>query len=132
MPARRREIVEILHRHGHDDSRQLSLEPRVLARAATRAELRQPGVLERAFVPALSVVAANFPAAPQTQDERLFWAIARAFVATPIAQQFLGGIDYDGAVTEPRDDVEDELDYDEAEYDTAPFECFLDRNGVSQ
>jgi hypothetical protein len=51
----------------------------------------------------------------------------------PIAQQFLGGIDYEGVVTDPREDtsVELEFDYEDLGYETPAVEYFVDRNGVA-
>ena len=45
----RAQIYEELSRGGGTGERPLSSEPATLARAATRAEMRQPGTLERAF-----------------------------------------------------------------------------------
>jgi hypothetical protein len=100
------------------------LEPRALAQLATRAELRQPGLLERALG---AEVAAPLDAGS------LLIVLALAVSATPIAQQFLGGIDYEGVLTDPREDssVELEFDYEDLGYETPAVEYFVDRNGVA-
>lgn len=123
-PLRRLELVEALRHALQEDERayDVAMKPRLLARLATRAELREPGTLERAL--------GVGRAAPRVGEGRLFALVASAFVATAIAQQFLGGIDYDGRVTVVFEDALDEVDYEEAAYDTAPLESFLDRNGV--
>lgn len=112
--SQRHELVQELRQElrGGERACDVALRTRVLAQLATRAELRQPGMLERAL---------------GASEESLFCVVARAFVATPIAQQFLGGIDFDGAATE-LDDDDDDIEYEEAEFDTAPLESFLDRN----
>jgi hypothetical protein len=96
----------------------LDEEPRALARLLTCAELRHPGALEHAL---------------GAGEPSLFHGVARAFTATPIAQQFLGGIDYDGQVTEPWDHTypEQELDYEDTDYETPPLEYFLDRSDAA-
>lgn len=101
-----------------------SEEPRTLARLATCAELRHPGALEQAL---------SAEATLCTGERPLFYAVARAFTATPIAQQFLGGIDYEGSVTDPPEHTypEEELDYEDSDYETPPLEYFLDRSDAA-
>jgi hypothetical protein len=121
-----RAIAQSLRHELRNDDRwpaDQALEPRALAQLVTQVELRDPGSLERAL------------GAGRTFGHgllSLFDTVARVFTTTGIAQQFLGGIDYDGAVTEPPDELKSELEleYEEAEYDTAPLECFVGRNGV--
>jgi hypothetical protein len=48
-PAQRRRVLEDLNRDLPPQERAAGDDPRSLARTATRAELRQPGTLERAF-----------------------------------------------------------------------------------
>lgn len=123
-PLQRREVAEEL-RHALQEGERahdVAMKPRLLARLATQAELLEPGTLERTLGVDRTV--------PQVGEENLFARVACGFVATAIAQQFLGGIDYDGCVTKLFEDPLDEVDYEEAPYDTAPLESFLDRNGV--
>jgi hypothetical protein len=98
-----------------------ALDTRKLAQWATRVELRKPGMLEREL---------DADDAAREAPPSLFDIVASAFVSTAIAQQFLGGIDHEGRVTEPLVDAASEFDYEEADYETAPFETFVDRNGV--
>jgi hypothetical protein len=120
-PEQRRQLVRQLGQQLPDPERPLEpdLDSRALARLATRAELCHPGLLERALG-----ADTGCPVAPDS----LFCAIACAFTATPIAQQYLGGIDHDGMVTRPDGDADLELDYEEWDYETPPLECLLDRN----
>ena len=92
------------------------LDPRALARLLTCAELRRPGILERALAAQAGL--------------SLFWALAQAFTAVPIAQQFLGAIDYDGVATDPREhtEPEQEFDYEDAGYESPPLEYFFGRS----
>jgi hypothetical protein len=110
--AQRRRLAWQLRPEQQDD--RVDEEPRGLARLLTCAELRQPGAAERAL---------------STGEPSLFHSVARAFTATPIAQQFLGGIDYDGQVTEH---PEQELDYEDTDYETPPLEYFLNRSDVAE
>ncbi|HEX7127584.1 MAG TPA: hypothetical protein VF406_17640 [Thermodesulfobacteriota bacterium] len=72
-------------------------DPRTLARAATRAEMRRPGTLERSFggVGMGGAFAGS-----------LLGTIAGAFIGTAIANQLLGGFDAAGAA-EPDPDAPD-------------------------
>jgi len=101
------------------------LAPRTLARMFTCAELRQPGTLELAF-------SSDCPA--MSGQASMFWTVARAFAATPIAQQFLGGIDYAGVVTEPFEhaDPQYEFDYEQLGYEAPRVEYFFGRSGVAR
>lgn len=115
-------LLRLICRQLPDDQQRgpTDLEPRALARLATRSELCRPGLLERAL-----------GAGPSAAGEAggLLARIARAFTATPIAQQFLGGIDYGGTVTDWATDAD--LDYESLGYETPPVDCFVDRNGVA-
>jgi len=98
--------------------------PQALARLLTCAELRQPGTLERALGSACpSGVSGPY----------MFGTLARAFTATPIAQQFLGGIDYDGVATDSKAHVEpeQEFDYEALDYESPPLEHFFGRSGIA-
>jgi hypothetical protein len=99
--------------------------PRTLARLLTCAELRHPGTLERAL---------NAECPSMSGQSSMFWTVARAFAATPIAQQFLGGIDYAGVVTEPFEQADQayEFDYEELGYEAPRVEYFLGRSGVER
>ncbi len=123
-PAQRRQFTQALCRHLPDTLQpgESDVEARALARLATRAELRQPGLLERAL---------GAEPAGTLEAQTLLSVLARSVSATPIAQQFLGGIDYEGTVTDLREDSGSELDYEDLEYESPPVECFVDRNGVA-
>ncbi|HEY8371051.1 MAG TPA: hypothetical protein VIM86_17250 [Thermodesulfobacteriota bacterium] len=83
-------------------------DPRTLARAATRAEMRRPGTLERSL------------------SGSLLGTIAGAFIGTAIANQFLGGFDAAGA--EEADP--DAPDPDAAAGDAADGEGFDDADDL--
>jgi len=102
-----------------EPSHEPELDGRALARLATRVALCQPALLERAL---------GADAKGPVEPDSLFGALACAFTATPIAQQYLGGIDHDGVVTGPAgDSVGLEPDYEDWDYETPPLECFVDR-----
>ena len=63
-------------------------DPKTLARLATRAELRQPGVMERTL---------GGPSMGGMMAGTLFSSLAGAFVGTMIAQQFFQGAGFDQA-----------------------------------
>ncbi len=73
------------------------VDPRTLARMATRAEMRRPGTLERTLGGAGT--GALFAGS-------LLTTIAGAFIGTAIAQQLLGGLD-PGAAGQPEPDTGD-------------------------
>jgi hypothetical protein len=122
--AQRHQLVWQL-RHQLQADPQLDEAPRALARLITCAELRHPGAIEQAL---------NAGAATGAGEPFLFHVVAQAFTTTPIAQQFLGHIDYEGSVTDPPDHTypEQELDYEDSDYETPPLEYFLDRSDVAR
>ena len=67
-------------------------DPGELARAATRAEMRAPGTLERSF--------ASGPAAPGMGGSFL-QTFAAVFIATSVADALFGGYGYPGAGADP-------------------------------
>jgi hypothetical protein len=92
-------------------------DPKTLARLATRAELRQPGTLERTFggMGGMGMAGGMFGGSFLT-------SLAGAFVGSMIAQQFFGGLDFANASQYGADDLgqaaESEPTYDDAGYDS--------------
>ena len=92
-------------------------DPRTLARLATRAELRQPGTLERTFGGMGGVAGMGFG----TFGGSFLTSLAGAFVGSMIAQQFFGGLDSAEGLSDSGDlgqDVGAEPSYDDPGYDT--------------
>jgi len=89
-PAQRQQVLQDLGRELPESERASSAEPQALARMATRAELRQPGFLERTLgargggggIGLGGMFAGS-----------LLSSIAGTFIGTAIAHQFLGGFD---------------------------------------
>ena len=105
-PAQRTQVLREL---GHDEGSDAS--PHALARVATRAEIRQPGTLERAF-------GGGGMGLGGVMAGSLLGSIAGSFIGTAIAQQFLGGFDTDvGGMDDSGDlesaQAEDAPDFDE-------------------
>jgi hypothetical protein len=80
-PQQRRMVLDELSRQVPPGERATSDDPRSLARMATRAEIRQPGTIERTF--------GSMPAGPGLGGMFLS-TLAGAFVGTAIAQAFFG------------------------------------------
>jgi len=81
-PQQRQLVFRALSRELPESERaRLTNEPSSLARAATRAELRQPGTLERALTPAGGGMFSN-----------LFSSLAGAFIGSAIAHSLFGGL----------------------------------------
>ncbi len=80
-PEQRRMALEELSKQVPAGERAASDDPRSLARMATRAEIRQPGTMERTF--------SYMPAGPGLGGMFLS-TLAGAFVGTAIAQAFFG------------------------------------------
>ncbi len=80
-PEQRRMVLEELSKQVPAGERVTSDDPRSLARMATRAEIRQPGTIERTF--------SYMPAGPGLGGMFLS-TLAGAFVGTAIAEAFLG------------------------------------------
>jgi len=92
-------------------------DPRTLARLATRAELRQPGTLERTFGGMGGVGGMGFG----TFGGSFLTSLAGAFVGSMIAQQFFGGLDSADGLSDsgdPGQDVGAEPSYDDPGYDS--------------
>jgi len=92
-------------------------DPKTLARLATRAELRQPGTLERTFGGMGGVGGMGFG----TFGGSFMTSLAGAFVGSMIAQQFFGGLDSTEGLSDSGDlgqDVGAEPSYDDPGYDT--------------
>ena len=79
-------------------------EPHALARMATRAELRQPGTMERLFggrPGAMGMTGMGGLGMGGMFAGTLLSSIAGAFIGSAIANQFLGGFDAGGASPDP-------------------------------
>jgi hypothetical protein len=92
-------------------------DPKTLARLATRAELRQPGTLERTFggMGRMGMVGGGMVGGS------FMTSLAGAFVGSMIAQQFFGGMDSADGLSDSGDpglDAAAEPSYDEPGYDT--------------
>ncbi|HET6339084.1 MAG TPA: hypothetical protein VFG30_37950 [Polyangiales bacterium] len=93
-PAQRQQLLEELGRDLPASERGESSDPRALARMATRAELRQPGFLERTLGPRTGMggMGGGLGMGGMFAGS-LLSSIAGTFIGTAIAHQFLGGFD---------------------------------------
>lgn len=82
-PEQRREVLEALSAETPEAERSTADDPRSLARMATRAEMRQPGTLERSFGARGGMGMGGIFAGS------MLGSIAGVFVGTAIAQQML-------------------------------------------
>jgi hypothetical protein len=82
-PEQRREVLEALAAETPEAERPTADDPRSLARAATRAEMRQPGTLERSFGGRGGMGMGGIFAGS------MLGSIAGVFIGTAIAQQML-------------------------------------------
>ena len=89
-PAQRQQVLQELGRELPESERASSAEPQALARMATRAELRQPGFLERTLG---ARGAGGGIGLGGMFAGSLLSSIAGTFIGTAIAHQFLGGFD---------------------------------------
>jgi hypothetical protein len=87
-PEQRREVLAELSAVTPENERPTSDDPESLARAATRAEMRQPGTLERSF--------GNAGGAGSMVAGSLLAGIAGAFVGTAIATAVFSDLNNDG------------------------------------
>jgi hypothetical protein len=93
-------------------------DPKTLARLATRAELRQPGTLERTFggMGGMGMIGGGM------FGGSFLTSLAGAFVGSMIAQQFFGGLDSADAseygADDPGQDAAGDPTYDDAGYDS--------------
>jgi hypothetical protein len=93
-------------------------DPKTLARLATRAELRQPGTLERTFggMGGMGMIGGGM------FGGSFLTSLAGAFVGSMIAQQFFGGLDFNDAGQYGTDDLGQEATgepaYDDTSYDS--------------
>ena len=83
-PEQRREVLEALAAETPDSERSTADDPRSLARMATRAEMRQPGTLERSFGGGRGGVGMG-----GIFGGSMLGSIAGVFIGTAIAQQML-------------------------------------------
>jgi hypothetical protein len=94
-------------------------EPQALARMATRAELRQPGTMERLFGGRPGAMGMNAGMGGLGMGGMfagtLLSSIAGAFVGNAIAQQFLGGFDDPTAGASEGGDADTQADADAAD-----------------
>ena len=81
-PEQRREVLEALAAETPEAERPTADDPRSLARTATRAEMRQPGTLERSFGGRGVGLGGVFAGS-------ILGSIAGVFIGTAIAQQML-------------------------------------------
>jgi hypothetical protein len=82
-PEQRREVLEALSAEAPDSERSTADDPRSLARMATRAEMRQPGTLERSFGARGGMGMGGIFAGS------MLGSIAGVFIGTAIAQQMM-------------------------------------------
>lgn len=82
-PEQRREVLEALAAETPESERSTADDPRSLARMATRAEMRQPGTLERSFGGRGGAGMGGIFAGS------MLGSIAGVFIGTAIAQQML-------------------------------------------
>ncbi|HYD42234.1 MAG TPA: hypothetical protein VEB43_15515 [Anaeromyxobacter sp.] len=125
-PEQRREVLRSLSASvpSYERAGATAEDPRSLARLATRAELRQPGTIER------SLGAGGFFAGS------LLSSLAGAFIGTAIAQHFLGGFgpaeDAGGTADEQAagaDEGGDEPGVQEASDESGDFDSGADFGG---
>jgi hypothetical protein len=108
-PAQRAEVLQGLSQVVPASERATSDDPQALARMATRAEIREPGTMERAF------------AGPGV-GSMMMSTLAGAFIGTAIAQTMFGGMYPDAAVaadSAPSAGTEGAVDPGAASYDGA-------------
>lgn len=86
-PQQRAEVFRTLSEQAPPGERLVSDEPAALARAATRAEVREPGTMERAFSGAGARGAA--PSMGQMIGSSMLGTIAGVVIGSAIAQAFL-------------------------------------------
>jgi hypothetical protein len=127
-PAQRaqvlRELSATLPGHERDAITSGQDDPRTLARLATRAELRQPGTLERTFggMGGMGMVGGGM------FGGSFLTSLAGAFVGSMIAQQFFGGLDSAYAGEYGAGDLEQEVGGDPT-YDDPGYESGGDFGG---
>lgn len=108
-PAQRQQILSELAPELPASERNQAVDgsdPRALARIATRAELRQPGFLERTLGPRPGMVGGMGVGGMFAGS--LLSSIAGTFIGTAIAHQFLGGFDEHGASEDSASSATDE------------------------
>ena len=94
-PEQRRMVLDQLRTTLPEHEKQTAAanqdDPRSLARMATRAEMRQPGTIERTFV---NIAPMGGVGLGGLMAGSFFSSMAGMFVGSMIAQQFFGGSDY--------------------------------------
>ena len=128
-PEQRRMVLTNLSAVVPPNERATSDDPQSLARMATRAEIRQPGTMERTFGSTGGVGLGGMMAGS------FFSSIAGVMVGTMIAQSFFGGFNNDGsysegyqdgqqadnASTDSADSADSGGDYDNGDYGSSDF-----------
>ncbi|GAA1950837.1 hypothetical protein [Agromyces allii] len=100
-PEQRAQVYRALAEQAPPGERVLSDEPSALARAATRAELRAPGTMERTFQAtdaANGRLAYGGPSFGSMVGSSMLGTVAGVVVGSMIAQAFLPGPDFGGDV----------------------------------
>jgi len=125
-PAQRRRVLEGLTRDLPPGERADRDDPRSLARTATRAELRRPGTLERAF-------GATDPRGPAGGAGGLLAGsflstVAGVVVGTAVANALFGGLSGDGSYAKGYQDGADAAEQD-AEQDADAVDADYDADG---
>lgn len=94
-PAQRQQVLQDLARELPASERAQSADPQGLARMATRAELRQPGFLERTLGPG---VGGGYGGGGMGMGGviggSLLGSLAGSFIGTAIAERFMGGFEH--------------------------------------
>lgn len=114
-PAQRQQVLQELARDLPASERANSSDPQALARMATRAEMRQPGFLERALGPRGGGMGLGGMFAGS-----LLSSIAGTFIGTAIAHQFLDGFsepEHAGGDANTGHDAQDAQDGQDAQQD---------------
>lgn len=90
-PEQRQMVLQELTRNAPENERATSDDPQSLARMATRAEMRQPGTLERTFS---GVGGGGMGMGGMGMGSLFLTSMAGMFVGSMIANQFFGHDDY--------------------------------------
>lgn len=111
-PEQRRQVLEQLSHEVPPGERAQSDDPHALARMATRAEMRQPGTVERSLggVGTGGVLAGS-----------LLGSVAGAFIGTTIAMSLLGAYEGDAAAESDASATGDSGDYGGGDYGGGDF-----------
>lgn len=111
-------IYEELSRGAGTGERPLSSEPATLARAATRAELRQPGSLERALSGSSAGVTPGAPGFGSMLASSMLGTVAGYVIGSALVSAFLPWDAGDAAASDPGTG---DADFGSADFDGADF-----------